>query len=189
MVSEAKNLLMAWMETDYSKHTYFRLKVKWLLEHMGALGTMGEMAPLIFQKVHTILILSRVVGGRSGAIGTCSARLSRPVKLVISKLHETAHSQLKITPVKEKDTVGQWNKMAGFPHAPDARVSLHFLIPLCFFYSVYVYSTCFFVSTHGRIPKVTAPVTELAALRGRNFRVVATFGQLKYASNAFQETH
>ena len=33
---------MAWMETDYSKHTYFRWKVKWRLEHLGALGTMGE---------------------------------------------------------------------------------------------------------------------------------------------------
>ena len=39
---------MAWMETDYSKHTYFRWKVKWRLEHLGALGTMGEIAPLIF---------------------------------------------------------------------------------------------------------------------------------------------
>ena len=36
------------METDYSKHTYFRWKVKWRLEHLGALGTMGEIAPLIF---------------------------------------------------------------------------------------------------------------------------------------------
>ena len=34
------------METDYSKHTYFRWKVKWRLEHLGALGTMGEMARL-----------------------------------------------------------------------------------------------------------------------------------------------
>ena len=38
---------MAWMETDYSKHTYFRWKVKWWLEHLGALGTMGETALLI----------------------------------------------------------------------------------------------------------------------------------------------
>ena len=34
------------METDYSKHTYFQWKVKWRLEHLGALGTMGETAPL-----------------------------------------------------------------------------------------------------------------------------------------------
>ena len=33
------------METDYSKHTYFRWKVKWWLEHLGALGTMGEKTP------------------------------------------------------------------------------------------------------------------------------------------------
>ena len=30
---------MAWMEMDYSKHMYFRWKVKWQ-------GTMGETAPL-----------------------------------------------------------------------------------------------------------------------------------------------
>ena len=33
---------MAWMETDYSKHMYFRWKVKWRLEHLGVLGIMGE---------------------------------------------------------------------------------------------------------------------------------------------------
>ena len=49
---------MAWMETDYSKHTYFRWKVKWRLEHLGALGTMGETAIflslpcLYFSKAH-----------------------------------------------------------------------------------------------------------------------------------------
>ena len=32
---------MAWMETDYSKHTHFRWKIKWRLEHLGALGIMG----------------------------------------------------------------------------------------------------------------------------------------------------
>ena len=36
---------MAWMETDYSKHTDFRWKIKWRLELLGALGIMGEMAP------------------------------------------------------------------------------------------------------------------------------------------------
>ena len=46
MVSEARKQSMAWMETDYSKHTYFRWKVKWRLEHLGVLGTMGEIAPL-----------------------------------------------------------------------------------------------------------------------------------------------
>ena len=45
MVSEARKQSMAWMETDYSKHTYFRWKIKWRLEHLGALGTMGEIAP------------------------------------------------------------------------------------------------------------------------------------------------
>ena len=37
---------MAWMEMDYSKHTYFRWKVKWQLVHLDVLGTMGEMTPL-----------------------------------------------------------------------------------------------------------------------------------------------
>ena len=48
MVSEARKQLMAWMKTDYSKHTYFRWKVKWWLEHLGALGTVCETAPSIF---------------------------------------------------------------------------------------------------------------------------------------------
>ena len=46
MVSEARKQSMAWMETDYSKHTYFRWKVKWRLEYLGALGIMGDTAPL-----------------------------------------------------------------------------------------------------------------------------------------------
>ena len=33
------------METDYSKHTHFRWKIKWRLEHLGALGIMGEIFP------------------------------------------------------------------------------------------------------------------------------------------------
>ena len=44
MVSEARKQSMAWMETDYAKHTYFRWKIKWRLEHLGALGTMGDTA-------------------------------------------------------------------------------------------------------------------------------------------------
>ena len=43
MVSEPRKRTMASMETDYSKHTNFRWKIKWL-EHLGALGIMGEMA-------------------------------------------------------------------------------------------------------------------------------------------------
>ena len=35
---------MAWIETDHSKHTHFRWKIKWRLEHSGALGIMGETA-------------------------------------------------------------------------------------------------------------------------------------------------
>ena len=46
MVSEAREQSMAWMETDYSKHTHFRWKIKWWLEHLDALGIMGEVAPL-----------------------------------------------------------------------------------------------------------------------------------------------
>ena len=45
---------MAWMETDYSKHTYFRWKVKWRLEHLGALGTMGETPKQPIQRLLTI---------------------------------------------------------------------------------------------------------------------------------------
>ena len=32
MVSEPRKQSMAWMETDYSKHTHFRWKIKWRLE-------------------------------------------------------------------------------------------------------------------------------------------------------------
>ena len=46
MVSKARKQSMAWMETDYSKHTHFRWKVKWRLEYFGAQGTMGETTPL-----------------------------------------------------------------------------------------------------------------------------------------------
>ena len=34
------------MEVDYSKHTDFRWKIKWRLEHLGVLGVMGETDPL-----------------------------------------------------------------------------------------------------------------------------------------------
>ena len=48
MASEARKQSMVWMEMDYSKHTHFRGKIKWRLGHLGALGTMGETAPLMF---------------------------------------------------------------------------------------------------------------------------------------------
>ena len=44
MVYEAREQSMAWMETDYSKHAHFLSKTKWRLEHLGALGIMGEIA-------------------------------------------------------------------------------------------------------------------------------------------------
>ena len=47
MVYEARKQSMTWMEMDYSKHAHFRWKTKWRLEHLGALGIMGETAPLI----------------------------------------------------------------------------------------------------------------------------------------------
>ena len=46
MVCEARTQAMAWMEMDYSKHTHFRCKIKWRLEHLGALGIMGGTAIL-----------------------------------------------------------------------------------------------------------------------------------------------
>ena len=57
MVSDARKKSMAWMETDYSKHTYFRWKVKWRLEHLGVLGIMGETAPLTRTPVEFIYAL------------------------------------------------------------------------------------------------------------------------------------
>ena len=38
--------LMAWTETDYSKHRRFQWNIKWWLEDLGTLGIMGETAPL-----------------------------------------------------------------------------------------------------------------------------------------------
>ena len=55
MFFEARKQSMAWMEMDYSKHTYFRWKIKWRLEHLGALGTMGEMAPIILLNAANLL--------------------------------------------------------------------------------------------------------------------------------------
>ena len=46
MVYEARKQSMAWTETDYSKDAHFRWKIKLRLEHLGALGIMGETAPL-----------------------------------------------------------------------------------------------------------------------------------------------
>ena len=63
MVSEARKQSMAWMETDYSKQTYFRWKIKWRLEYLGALGTMGEMAPL------TTVRQKRIIGQGTKAKG------------------------------------------------------------------------------------------------------------------------
>ena len=47
MVSEPRKQSMAWMETDFSKRTHFQWKIKWRLEHLSALGIMGETAPLM----------------------------------------------------------------------------------------------------------------------------------------------
>ena len=46
MVSEARKQSIAWMETDYSKHTNFRWKIKWRLKHLGTLGVMGAILAL-----------------------------------------------------------------------------------------------------------------------------------------------
>ena len=45
------------METDYSKHTHFRWKIKWRLEHLGTLEIVGETPPRVCnQKTATLLI-------------------------------------------------------------------------------------------------------------------------------------
>ena len=47
---------MTWIETDYSKHSHFRWKTKWRLEHLGTLGSMGEMASLYEQTRMRVLL-------------------------------------------------------------------------------------------------------------------------------------
>ena len=49
MVSEARKQSMAWMETDYSKHTYFRWKVKWRLEHLSEKRGKMRMSAVKFE--------------------------------------------------------------------------------------------------------------------------------------------
>ena len=44
MVSEPRKQSMAWRETNCSKYTHFRWKIKWRLEHSSALGITGETA-------------------------------------------------------------------------------------------------------------------------------------------------
>ena len=60
MVHEARKQSIAWMETDYSKHTHFLWKIKWRLEHLGTLGIMGDMAPFKTE------ICLRGLGARGG---------------------------------------------------------------------------------------------------------------------------
>ena len=48
MVSEARKQSMAWVETDYSKHTYFRWKVKWLTGAFGHARNYGQDVPSNF---------------------------------------------------------------------------------------------------------------------------------------------
>ena len=53
---------MAWMETDYSKDTYFRWKVtEWRPEHLGALEIVGETAPLFKIEEMLEMALNRLV--------------------------------------------------------------------------------------------------------------------------------
>ena len=37
---------MGWMETNYSKHTHFKWKIKWRLGHLSALGIVDETVAL-----------------------------------------------------------------------------------------------------------------------------------------------
>ena len=49
MVYEVREQLMAWTETDYSKHINFQWKIKWQLEPLGIQGIMGDTAPLSYK--------------------------------------------------------------------------------------------------------------------------------------------
>ena len=67
MVYEARRQSMAWMETDYSKYSHFQWKIRWRLEHLGALGIVGEIAPFVnnatfpFRGEHLLLFLAQTV--------------------------------------------------------------------------------------------------------------------------------
>ena len=62
MVYEVRKQSMAWIETDYSKHTYFQWKIKWWPEHLGALRIMDENVHI--GKVFGISCLSTTFGTR-----------------------------------------------------------------------------------------------------------------------------
>ena len=75
MVSEPRKQSMAWMETDYSKHAHFRWKIKRRLEHLGALGTMVETAPLKKRGfIHRIYFHELQDLKYTGALGTMGQR-------------------------------------------------------------------------------------------------------------------
>ena len=73
MVSEPRKQSMAWMVYDCSKHMHFRWKVKWWLEHLGALGIMdktrwlnhviglSDLIDLWVVKIKTLLTIAYVV--------------------------------------------------------------------------------------------------------------------------------
>ena len=61
MVSEARKQLMAWIETDNSKYTHFRWKIKWRLGNLGTVGIMGETAPNSFPRIPLVAEVKRYI--------------------------------------------------------------------------------------------------------------------------------
>ena len=57
MVSEPRKQSIAWIEMHRSLKTYaLQWKRKWRLEHLGALGIMGETAPLTSPQRRNIIL-------------------------------------------------------------------------------------------------------------------------------------
>ena len=76
---------MAWMKTDYSKHTYFRWKIKWRLEHLGTLGIMVIKAPLKIRSRSFETHLEFTSGSKYGKLlKLMLAALTSPVNLKTS---------------------------------------------------------------------------------------------------------
>ena len=99
MVSEVRKQSMAWTEMDYSKHvTHFRWKIKWQLEHLGALGIMGVMVPLGNLTVNSgckfrILVIVRNNNNNNNNITTTTrlvicVQISESNLLVLYRFHE-----------------------------------------------------------------------------------------------------
>ena len=113
MVSEPRKQSMAWLETDYSKHTHFRWKIKWRLAYLGALRIMDETVRLTFgfflpRYVTVLYYLNDVEEGGETAF---------PVADDFS-FNETVSCNLLFKIIQSSDALAETTHWAGETHNP-----------------------------------------------------------------------